>query len=106
MNDVIIKAVVSAVVSIATAVITRYLIPLIKEKIGDIKYARLVSFIKASVQWANQTIPPEEWQKKKQEVLNAITDFMQNTVKLNLSEEQLLIIMEAFVIECKKDKTE
>lgn len=83
-------------------VISSYLIPFMSSKTDSSEYAKLVDFAKKCVEWANQTIPVEEWQRKKTEVMALVIDFMKENLKITLSEEQISVIVEALVNEAKK----
>lgn len=55
MNDII-KILFEAVIMIAVILVVRYLIPLIKSKIGSDNYEDLIKFIELTVRAAKQTL--------------------------------------------------
>ena len=64
---------------------------------------KFLRFVMQMVEWANQTIPAEEWERKKQEVYERVLAYAEQNNSIGFTEEQIDAIIEAFVIECKKD---
>lgn len=104
MNAELFTRIVVSIVTIVMSLIGAYVIPLIKAKIGEVEMNKLLDFALKCVKWANQTIPKEEWERKKAEVMDKVIDFMDKNLKISLSVEQVDAIIEAFVIDCKDTK--
>jgi LL-H family phage holin len=105
MNDVtfqILKIVVSAAVTILTAV----LIPFIRGKINDSKYAQLMEMIEIGVKAAEQTFKAQGkglGKYKKDEVMSFVSAWMlEHGIKI--TEEQLSQLVEAAVFNMKLEK--
>lgn len=100
MNDISF-ILMKIVVSVSTALIAAYLVPLIRAKLADVKYARLVAAIKTAVEAAQQTISPEFGQVKKDYVVKIINNWMADH-GIKITEEQLDQLIEAAVWQMKK----
>jgi len=111
MKTEIFIEVMKCIMSVLGIIITAYVIPFIKtvikpyieSKIGEIETNRLIDFIEDAVEWANQTIPADEWERKKSEVMSKVIKFMEDEVKITLSLDDIDTIVEAFVKRCKKE---
>lgn len=109
-TDIFIE-VMKCIMSVLGIIITAYVIPFIKTvvkpyivaKIGEIETKRLISFIEDAVEWANQTIPAEEWERKKREVFNKCIGYADKLLNVDLTDEDIDTIIEAFVKKCKKE---
>lgn len=73
MNAEMVKIIVEAVFGLVTILITSYLIPWIKGKIGEDKYTKLVDYTELAVRAAEQVYTPEQWESKKKYVLDCVT---------------------------------
>ena len=100
MNEEITKIIVEAIASIAMVLITGYLIPWIKSKIGEEKYNRFVDYVELSVRSAEQLYSPEEWNKKKEYVRKSAIALL-DSIGLTISETELENIIEGLVNEVK-----
>lgn len=101
MNTELFIKITLSVISILSAVVTYFVIPLIKEKIGDMKYEKFVDFITRSVRAAKQLYTPEEWKKKKDYVLEqAIAWLEMHNIKM--TEEQINALIEGIYNEIKE----
>lgn len=85
-----------------SALITAYVLPYIQTKIDATKMQQVYEFAKKCVLWANQTIPADMWKEKKEQVTELVKNFIADTICINLTDEEIDAIIEAFVIECKK----
>ena len=114
MKTEIFIEIAKCIMSVLGILITAYVIPFIKSvvrpyieaKIGEIETKHLIQFIEDAVEWANQTIPAEEWERKKAEVLAICLDYASKQIHIEFTEEQINVIIEAFVNEVKKLKRE
>lgn len=101
MNEEIIKIIVEAIASISVILITTYVIPWIKGKIGEDKYKLIETYTQLAVRSAEQLYTPEEWIKKKVYVYKCVSDKL-TEVGLNLSEVEINNIIEGWVNAVKK----
>ena len=91
-------------ISICIALITIYVVPFIKGKIQDAKYARLVDAIYVAVDAVEQTIKePGMGKVKKEEVVHAAYEWM-NKHGFYMTDEQLNNLIEHFVFEINRNK--
>ena len=96
MNDITFN-ILKIVVTVATALISAYAIPLLKEKLKDAKYQRLLEIVEIAVRAAEQTIKGSgQGAIKKDEVINFVTSWMISH-GIEISEEQLDQLIEAAV---------
>lgn len=65
MNTELITKLVEAVVTVVIVLISAYVIPWLKGKIGDDKYAMIVEFAEIVVRSAEKIFTQEEWAQKK-----------------------------------------
>lgn len=96
MNDVTFN-ILKIVVSMAAALLTAFVVPLLKEKLQDAKYQQLLDMVEVAVRAAEQTIKGSgQGHYKKDEVINYVTAWMlQHGV--SITEEQLDLLIEAAV---------
>lgn len=83
-------------------ILSSYIVPYLTTKVQETELNKLTDFARKCVEWANQTIPVEEWQRKKTEVMALVIAYMNEHLKIKLSEEQINVIVEALVNEAKK----
>lgn len=101
MPEEITKIIVEAVVSITVIIITTYIIPWIKGKIGEDKYALIQTYTELAVRSAEQLYTEEEWKAKKNYVLNCVDDKLKE-IGLELTEVEINNIIEGIVNAVKK----
>lgn len=102
MNDLLFD-VLKIVVTVATALISIYVIPLLREKLADAKYTRLLEMVEIAVRAAEQTIQGSGQGKyKKEEVISFVSAWM---IKhgIIITEEQLDNLIEAAVYQLKQE---
>ena len=105
MNNELITVIIKAVIMILSVLITSVIIPYVKGKIGESKYDELTYFVKYAVRCAEQIYTPDQWKEKKEYV----TTFIINKAKeinINLSEEDIDILIEGIVNEIKHNYKE
>ena len=96
MSTDLITKIVEAILTIPLALVSAYVIPWLKTKIGQDKMDQLNDFIELAVRAAEQLYTPEEWQQKKAYVLDlAEAKILQ--LGLGLTEDQLDAIIEGIV---------
>lgn len=99
MNEIIFE-VIKIVVMVAALVITRYLIPWLKEKIGADKLATAEKWAKYAVLKAQQVL----WEQDGQDKKAYVTEFLKEILiakNIALSDEQLDVLIEAAVKQMK-----
>ena len=102
MNDLSFK-ILEVVVSVATALISVYVIPLLKEKLKDAKYQDLVEIVEVAVRAAEQTIKGEKMGAvKKDEVIDFVT-WWAAVHGVNITDEQLDRLIECIVYNLKME---
>lgn len=101
MNNELFTQVICGIITILGALISAYLIPWLRVKVEATQMADLISFVEKCVKWANQTIPPEEWERKKKEVTQKVADYVERHITIELTDEDLDAIIEAIVYSIK-----
>lgn len=86
-------------ISVCIAVVTYYIVPLIKEKIQDAKYRKLLNVIKVAVDAAEQTIKEPGMGKVKKEQVVEFVYTWAISHKIEITAEQLDNLIEHFVYE-------
>ena len=102
MNDITFN-ILKIVITIATALVSAYVIPLLREKLKEAKYQRLVGIIGVAVSAAEQTIKGSgQGAVKKDAVITFVTDWM---VKhgIKITQDQLDQLIEACVYQLKME---
>lgn len=100
MNDIT-KIIVEAVVSISVILITRYIIPWIKGKIGEDKYKIIENYTELAVRSAEQMYTPDQWRQKKNYVKLCVQEKLKE-IGLELTETEINNIIEGWVNAVKK----
>lgn len=99
MNEILFE-VIKVVVMVAVLVITRYLVPWLKEKIGADKLAVAEKWVKYAVLKAQQVL----WEKDGQDRKAYVVEFLKEILiakNIALSDEQLDVLIEAAVKQMK-----
>jgi hypothetical protein len=89
------------VFEILLIIITVYLIPFIKSKIGSDKYDLLISYISCAVRCAEQIYDNDENDKKKQYVMDFVMDIINNKLHIDMEYDTLNTLVEGIVNEIK-----
>lgn len=101
MNDLTFN-ILKIVISVVAALIAYYLIPVLKEKVKDAKYKKLIDAVKTAVEAAEQTFKESGMGKvKKDEVIKFVTSWMVEQGFI-ISDEQLDQLIEAAVFQLNK----
>lgn len=99
MNEIIFE-IIKVVVMVAVLVITRYLVPWLKEKIGADKLAAAEKWTRYAVLKAQQVL----WEKDGQDRKAYVTEFLKEILiakNIAISDEQLDVLIEAAVKQMK-----
>lgn len=92
MNPELITKIVEAIVTIILALVSAYVIPWLKNKIGDSKYATIIEFAEIVVRSAEKIYTPEEWEKKKEYAVEMVLEKAESIgIKLELDEINAII---------------
>ena len=98
MDKEIVKYIVEGVIALILIIVSRYLIPLIKNKIGDDQFTKLAGWVKFAVLKAEQVLTAETGEQKKEYVISFIDEVLAEN-KINVTAEQLDVLIESAVKE-------
>lgn len=96
MNPELISELTKAIVSVILILISAYVIPWLKNKIGDDKYATIIEFAEIVVRSAEKIYTPEQWQEKKNYAVELVIAKAKE-VDIELSVEEINAIIEGAV---------
>ena len=96
MNTNLFMTIALAIISIAGAVLSAYVIPWIKNNISAKDLETITFWVRFAVRCADQLYTPEQWQEKKKYVMAYIIS-MAKKLNINLSEQDINILIEAAV---------
>lgn len=89
--------ILKVIASISVALITTFVIPLLKEKLDEAKYQKLLDIIDVAVRATEQAIGGSgNGTEKKGEVIRYVTQYLDNN-HIDISEDQLNQLIEAAV---------
>ena len=104
MNSELFVKIILAIISICGALVTAYVIPFIKSKISSTELNKLIEYAKIAVRCAEQIYTVEQWQEKKEYVMDYVMKIMNEKLHINLSYDQIDTIVEGIVNEVKHNK--
>lgn len=93
--------IVGAIFTILVALITTFVIPWIRNTIGNENLEKLDKICKMAVRCAEQIFDTEEYAEKKEYVLTYITDYINRSTNLTLSAKDIDVLIESAVNEVK-----
>lgn len=96
MSPEMITKLTEAIVSVVVILITAYVIPWLKNKVGEDKYATVVEFAEIVVRSAEKIYTPDEWARKKEYAVELVAKKSEE-LGLNLSVEEVNAIIEGAV---------
>lgn len=99
MSDFTLEALKLIVMGVAI-LIARYLIPWLKASVDEYKMEQIITIIESGVQMAQQVHSEEPGAARKQIVINYVHRMLQEK-GLTISEEELDVLIEAFVKQLK-----
>lgn len=102
MTDIIFEL-INLVVMIAAAVVARYLIPWIKERIGTEKLNTVAEWAKKAVLYAEQVMTSATGEEKK-EAVTAILKEIVEANNISITDEQIDILIESAVKQMNMDE--
>lgn len=85
-----------AIISIAGALVSAYLVPWLKTKISAQDMETITFWVRFAVRCADQLFTPEQWEQKKQYVLGYIIE-KAAALGIKLSEQDINILIESAV---------
>ena len=99
-----ITQIVLGIITILGAIVTYYVVPVLKTKVKYQKVALLNSFVEDAVRSANQLYTPEQWKDKKYYVENLIAEYLNYNTGLNFTKAQINAIIEGVVRSVKVEE--
>jgi hypothetical protein len=96
MNTNVFMTIALAIISIAGALVSAYLIPWIKNNISAKDMETIVFWVRFAVRCADQLFTPEQWEQKKKYVTAYIIEKVAE-LGIKLSEEDINTLIEACV---------
>ena len=99
-NEMLIK-IIGAILTIIVTLVSAYVVPFVKAKIGESNYALLISYIGIGVRCAEQLYTTEQWAEKKQYVLDYTKGLVDKVVHIKLTDAELDTLIEGVVNEVK-----
>ena len=103
MNTDLITKIVELLLTIIIMLLSAYVIPWIKTRIGAEKMKQLEQFCEAAVRAAEQLYTPDQWKQKKEYVLQLVTDKI-TSLGIGLNEAEVDAIIEGVVNFVKHNK--
>ena len=100
MNQEVMNVIVKSVISIVSVLITVYVIPWIKKKIGSANYATVIQYITIAVHAAEQLYTEDQWSEKKKYVEDYVSDICSKD-GIEITAEELDALIEGIVNEVK-----
>ena len=98
MDTNVFMTIALAIISIAGALVSAYLIPWIKNNISAKDMETIIFWVRFAVRCADQLFTPEQWEQKKTYVMAYVVN-MAKKIGLNLTEQDINILIEAAVNE-------
>ena len=96
MDTKLFMTIAMAIISIAGALVSAYVIPWIKTNVSAKDLETITFWVRFAVRCADQLFTPEQWEQKKQYVMNYIIDKVAE-LGLKLTEEDINTLIEASV---------
>lgn len=87
---------IETILTLLGILITAYVVPWLKEKIGEQKYNNFIDFVDRCVRAADQIYEPEQWLDKKVYVVGLVQDYA-HKIGLCLDEAEIDAIIEGLV---------
>lgn len=94
---------IMCIITIISILVSTYVIPWLKAKCGVENMELVMNYVAMAVRCAEQIYTSEQWEEKKEFVMNYMLGIINNTLKIEMSEEQLDVLIEGAVNEIKKN---
>lgn len=99
-TDLFVK-IVSGLVSIIIAIVSAYLVPYLQTKFTYEQLEHFKKFVEIMVRCAEQIYTPDQWQQKKEYVMQMALDYVNKNLRINLDERQIDALIEGIVNDIK-----
>lgn len=96
MNSELLQKLIETIITLICLLITAYLVPWLKQKIGDDKYNKFVDFVGKCVRAADQIYDSEQWVDKKAYVVGLAQSYA-DKLAIGLDENEIDAIIEGLV---------
>lgn len=105
MNDILFE-VIKLLLTILIALIGRYAVPYLREKLGTAKLDRIYHWADLAVRWAEQVITEKGQGEKKKAMVVAFLKKLLDKNHVKITEEQLEVLIEAIVRQMNSEDIE
>lgn len=96
MSPELLTKLVEAIVTVALVIVSAYVVPWLKNKIGEDKYNQILDYAETVVRSAEKIYTPEEWAVKKSYAVSMLNAKIK-ALGINLSAEEINAIIEGAV---------
>lgn len=96
MNTEMITKLTEAIVTVVVVLITAYVVPWLKGKIGENKYNQILIFAETCVRSAEKIYTPEEWAQKKRYAVEMVQK-KAGELGITITQEEINAIIEGAV---------
>ena len=96
MSPAMISELTKAIISVILILISAYVIPWLKNKVGEDKYATIIEFAEIVVRSAEKIYTQEEWAQKKAYAVNMVSKKAQE-LGFDINEKEINAIVEGAV---------
>lgn len=103
MTNELLTEIVKAIFTIIGILITAYVVPWLKQRVGEQRYDNFIDFVDRCVNAADQIYEPEQWLDKKAYVVGLVQDYA-HKIGLGLDEAEIDAIIEGLVSVLRGDK--
>lgn len=100
MDNQIIGMIISIIIMATVIVMTSYVVPALKQRIGAERLEELEEYVCLAVRCAEQLYTPEQWEEKKRFVHDYI---VKRAADIGMTETDVNILIEAIVHEIKHE---
>lgn len=100
MNSEMITEIIKAVLTIVSILVTAYVVPWLKQKIGESKYNEIIDICQKAVCAAEKIYTADQWMLKKEYVFNLIKA-RAKAIGFTVTDEELNAIVEGIVFSVK-----
>lgn len=98
-----INQILMAIISIACALVSAYLVPWIKANTTKKQLEALEFWTETAVRFAKQTFTPEQWKEKKEAVTAYMLQILHEKIHANINEEDLDKLIEGIYNKVKEE---
>lgn len=96
MSPEMITEVTKAVITVVLVILSAYVVPWVKSRIGEDKYETILDFAEIVVRSAEKMFTPEEWAQKKAYAVNMVEN-KSKELGLDINEKKINAIIEGAV---------